>query len=62
MAELKPCPFCGGKDVGLMNRFPRFHDERTTTYTVCYTCGGRSVCSESARDAIEAWNRRSDGK
>lgn len=63
MAELKPCPFCGGKAV-----LEHDYDGRGYSYIRCCGCfikGNRfSVKFDKASDdeAIEAWNRRaSDG-
>lgn len=61
MAELKPCPFCGGR---------AWTNEHTcikgpTYYTVhCTGCGISDLKHhKSADDATEAWNRRAeDGK
>ena len=47
MAELKPCPFCGG-DATLYTRF----------WIVCMTCGAQTTIFDSAQAAVEAWNRR----
>lgn len=60
MAELKPCPFCGG--VGRL-----FHSRETfaiASYVYCEKCRCRSepfyISTEHSSDdkAIEAWNRR----
>lgn len=58
-AELKPCPFCGGKDSGIL----------TTSYdgywyaVFCENCMAQTRKCRQEKDAIEAWNRRAeDGK
>lgn len=53
--ELKPCPFCGGKPV------PVVDDETEDFFGVkCFACGGSIQAEkESLDEAIEAWNRRS---
>ena len=68
MAELKPCPFCGGdarpKIMSSLN---------LETYIFCLDCGatakkfngadyppGYSV-AEIEKEAIAAWNKRSEG-
>ena len=56
MAELKPCPFCGGE--------AELNHSITGTYfdVVCkdpYCRGFTRVCNYSTEEkAIEAWNRR----
>ena len=51
MAELKPCPFCGGK-ANLRSGF-WIH----TAY--CRDCLV-SITRDSEEEAIEAWNRRAE--
>ena len=63
MAELKPCPFCGATPTletftDMFNRIKygvecHFADCEISPYTAWYA---------DKNDAIEAWNRRSDGK
>ena len=48
--ELKPCPFCGCKDV--------FIDD-TNCEVECMNCGAKSFDSET-EDAIDAWNRQAE--
>ena len=59
MAELKPCPFCGGQAIVVANRYRHGQE----TYLVkCM----RKECDvlpatyefEDMHDAINAWNRR----
>ena len=64
MAELKPCPFCGGNKIDIMvyDPFDGYQGNLTRHRVWCLGCG---VLVERARvmDAIEAWNRRAeDGK
>ena len=49
MAELKPCPFCGGEAVLYGQVF---------YYIVCKSCLAESKGNYSEQAAIEAWNRR----
>ena len=55
---IKPCPFCGSKDVGLHHFGDGFLD---TVMVECNDCGV-SVHSKDyeldEKDAIELWNRR----
>lgn len=61
MAELKPCPFCGGKPF-VSVRIPHF-GERLALVVVCKDCNARSNQKAKEEDVIEAWNRRAeDGK
>ena len=62
MAELKPCPFCGG-EAKLIYSMPY----NAVQCTKCKTWGKTIVDSYEQQDgkyeAIEAWNRRAeDGK
>jgi Lar family restriction alleviation protein len=58
---LKPCPFCGGKELELYIPYGCI-DERDQCAVVC--CASRGGCGASSGhcyntlDAIEAWNRR----
>lgn len=52
MSDLKPCPFCGSKDVGEINtnRSPRIH---------CYRCGADGPIIPYAEDTkFWTWNTR----
>ena len=54
MTELERCPFCGGKDSGIL----------TTSYdgywfaVFCENCMAHTRKCRQEKDAIEAWNRR----
>ena len=62
MAELKPCPFCGGEAEIVPHRFYNERHGRfeTQNYGVecssCHTSGW--LWWETEQRAIEAWNRR----
>ena len=51
--KLKPCPFCGGTDVNVV-------DEGNFSFIECADCLGafyqREACS--VEDNVEAWNKR----
>lgn len=51
MTELKPCPFCGSSDVGLLDPDDQFH---------CRVCGAASGCpeDESRESKVDRWNTR----
>ena len=62
MAELKKCPFCGGK---AFVDYHKFWDEKTKDFTVktygafCDKCGSNSWQHyRTEEEAIEAWNNR----
>lgn len=56
MAELKPCPFCGGEAEVVKN--PDFVDVSCKNIN----CRGYACClhHKKKKDAIEAWNRRAE--
>ena len=59
MAELKPCPFCGCKDI----RVARDKDAIIERHrAICFDCSAQ-IYRGTAQETIEAWNRRAeDGK
>ena len=62
MAELKPCPFCGGRaDVSIDSEPVVDMDGRRWAYTVvCNKCCATSGLIYRPEKAVEAWNRRVD--
>lgn len=57
MAEtLKPCPFCGGGHIEIVNQGTMPDDPHVVQ---CDDCDA-SVSGMSADEAITAWNRRSE--
>lgn len=69
--KLKPCPFCGEKNVRLMSNefdatFPycvNSEEELDTKYCYvhCYGCDMDYMPdSDVARDVMKAWNKRAD--
>ena len=66
MAELKPCPFCGGTNI-VMCREPNFWEGHINGYQYqvvcdasCGGCGSSCGYEESITEAREAWNRRAE--
>lgn len=58
MTELKPCPFCGGKNAWVAeNRM----DDLFIGYNVhCNGCGVETNYTKDKDKAIESWNRRAE--
>ena len=50
--ELKPCPFCGSKDVSTMIM------PGSNWVVACYSCGCRTSEYYDCREAESVWNRR----
>lgn len=63
MAELKPCPFCGGK-AELKKR--EYGDNTGFAYVLCKDCGNKTQEFDKSLDlcavdeAIKSWNRRAN--
>jgi Lar family restriction alleviation protein len=53
--ELKPCPFCGCKDVRVQDH--RF--VKDVFSVTCWSCPADMTGFPTEQDAIAAWNRRS---
>ena len=49
--NLKPCPFCSGKLIGILHRADGYK-------VFCRTCGAMGGMDEVIDDAVEAWNER----
>lgn len=50
--ELKPCPFCGGKNMRIWNT--------SRPWVSCDDCLANTAYGETKEEAIEQWNRRAD--
>ena len=59
MAELKPCPFCDSRDVGVGFKLPEFGKE-LTHFVVCNTCGSRTANFRRKDNAVTIWNGRAE--
>ena len=55
MAELKPCPFCGG--AAFVGEY-RYGDCGETFFVFCTDCQAESHEHYTEEEAVEAWNRR----
>lgn len=49
--KLKPCPFCGSKEINVFAQFAE-----------CQQCGAKTRWVSYPRAAIEAWNTRKAGQ
>jgi Lar family restriction alleviation protein len=54
--ELKPCPFCGGRDAKLWIGLNEFTDGE-----VHCPCGAQSGNFPSGPEAVNHWNTRAEG-
>lgn len=52
--ELRPCPFCGNKDV-----VARIFEDNVGLVACCF-CNGQLRYYGSVEKAVELWNRRAD--
>ena len=50
MEKLKPCPFCGGKNIRVWNT--------STHWVSCDDCLASTACALTEEEAVRYWNRR----
>lgn len=55
-ANLLPCPFCGGKDMSVVEI--NMGNDQRQTFMGCHTCGSSGPCTFSDEKAVAAWNAR----
>ena len=55
MTAIRTCPFCGGTGV------KRSYD-RHGFLVICADCAAETAVFDSPKEAIEAWNRRTEEK
>lgn len=60
MANLKPCPFCGGEAELESRFFPYSYPTQDWYYVYCKSCNVQVDEYESKEKAIEAWNKRAN--
>ena len=63
MAELKSCPFCGGREVDVVEEgklFGKSAYSRTYHFARCRKCYARTGVHGTKPKTIEAWNRRAE--
>lgn len=66
--ELKPCPFCGGKDIGMRRKCEEQFVKKNSEWKRitlserfqihCRNCPCETYYGFYIEDVIEAWNRR----
>ena len=57
MTELKPCPFCGSKDVDVITH--EFYLQTNTYGVMCFNCEVQTKQFFTNKiTAVKAWNRR----
>jgi Lar family restriction alleviation protein len=57
--ELKPCPFDSSVSLNVETEYIQFMGWRCCV--VCLYCGTRGPLMTTDQEAIETWNRRTDG-
>ena len=57
MAELKPCPFCGSKDVSNSWYYDEAYEGKIF-HVRCHKCAALGPIEATEQQAIDAWNRR----
>lgn len=70
MTKLKPCPFCGRIDkIKVWKTEQRIDDIRIEDWRVTCNmegdetgCGGSGGVRRTKKEAIEAWNTRTEGR
>ena len=56
MNELKPCYKCGSENVTVISPMPAIY------HVCCLNCETLGISGYYKRDAIAAWNKRTEGK
>lgn len=54
--ELKPCPFCGNKEVRLVDNI----SELGYAWVSCPKCYTEGPTKDANKEAMEAWNSRAE--
>lgn len=61
MTELRPCPFCGSKQLDVFDKDKRdsYGDYLETVYQVeCWNCDTAGPEGPSEEEATDLWNKR----
>ena len=56
--KLKPCPFCGKNNAGLVDHISPQGDKNYTV--ICVSCGASVNNYDKPQQAIRKWNRRAE--
>lgn len=56
--KLKPCPFCGGKGVEILEAENKYLYYRYMAQ--CQKCGANAKLGRTKEEARKAWNRRAE--
>lgn len=62
MAEIKPCPFCGGEAELERNAIEiiGLGDWANSSFVSCTQCGAAMFSFDGIESPVEAWNRRAN--
>jgi len=62
--KLKPCPFCGCKEIDVMGGYEDFYEDFQPHlyYCECEDCRATSGLTVERKDAIKKWNARKEEK
>lgn len=58
MCEMKPCPFCGQREVAVIKRHDAEHPFTLYSLVQCASCLAEGPLALDADEAVEMWNRR----
>lgn len=62
MDKIKPCPFCGAKEIAVLKDTSLLFGEDFTRYhVICKNCAAQIFRGER-EEAIDAWNMRVEPK
>lgn len=60
--DLKPCPFCGSKDVALCygknGWVSNVYYKKSIGFVECLRCGSKTSTMAHIESAVRKWNRR----
>ena len=54
MEKLKPCPFCGGKNIRIW--------KTSAPFVSCDDCLANTRCALTKKEAVKYWNRRANNE
>ena len=59
--NLKPCPFCGSRNVDVFSSFGDSSTNGNIINVACISCGAQGAAKLGEIQAVEAWNKRAGG-